>query len=271
MNPLCLAAAFALGAWAPAGTSTPASRADLLRLQAEEAYRSGDHLRALSFLEQAYAADPQPAILANRGLVLERLGDTRRAVADFEAYLATNPPPEKRATAETAVRRLRPDVLIGADRPGISLFLDDQTAAVGVTPLRLPLNAGAHLVRFEGPGVVPGQVAFVVEPGREQAVQLQVVPQTTPIADANAPGAGADRARTWSYVSLGTGVVTAIAGGAFTLVMQSRKDDRDAAKSRDDWKAADASAERFQTAAGAAFGVSAAAVATGLYFWFSGD
>ena len=271
MNPLCLAAAFALGAWAPVGASTPASRADLLRQQAEEAYRGGDHLGALSFLEQAYAADPQPAILANRGLVLERLGDTRRAVADFEAYLATNPPPEKRATAETAVRRLRPDVLIGADRPGISLFLDDQPTPVGVTPLRLALNAGAHLIRFEGQGVLPGQMAFVVEPGREQAVQLQVVPQTTPTADAGDTDPSEARARTWSYVSLGTGVVTAIAGGAFTLMMQGRKDDRDAATSRSAWKSADASAERYQTAAGAAFGVSAAAVATGLYFWFSGD
>lgn len=270
MNPLCLAAAFALGAWAPPGASTPASRADLLRQQAEEAYRNGDHLRALSFLEQAYAADPQPGILANRGLVLERLGDTRRAVADFEAYLATNPPPEKRATAETAVRRLRPDVLIGADRPGVSLYLDDQPTPAGVTPLRIPLNAGAHLVRFEGMGIVPGQMAFVVEPGREQAVQLQTLPQSTPTADAT-PDRSEARARTWSYVSLGTGVVTAIAGGAFTLVMQSRKDDRDAANSRSAWKAADTSAERFQTAAGVAFGISAAAVATGLYFWFGED
>lgn len=255
---------------APAA-QTPGNRADLLRLQAEEAYRSGDHLRALSFLEQAYAAEPQPGILANRGLILERLGDSRRALADFEAYLATNPPPEKRATAETAVRRLRPEVLIGSERPGLELFLDDQAAPAGTTPLRLRLPVGAHLLRFAGPGVVPGQMAFIVEPGRDLALQVAAVGQVAGTPGAAPSGDADERARTWSYVSLGTGVAAAAGGGALTLLMQSRSDERDQADTRSDWKALDTSAERYQTAAGVAFGLSAAAIATGLYFWFAGD
>jgi tetratricopeptide (TPR) repeat protein len=261
----------ALVALAPAPAAAQTARADVLRQQAEEAYRNGDDLRALSFLELAYAADPQPGILANRGLILERLGDTRRAVADFEAYLATQPPAEKRATAETALRRLRPEVLIGSDRPGLTVFLDDQSVPSGTTPLRLPLPVGAHLVRFEGPEVVAGQVAFIVEAGREQAIQLRPVP-LRPVAEVGAQTRdGRTPAETWAYVSLGAGVATAVAGGALTLLMMGAKDDRDGASTRSAWKDHDETAELYQTGAGAAFGVSAAALATGLYFWFAGD
>ncbi len=255
----------------PAAASAQTARADVLRQQAEEAYRNGDDLRALSFLELAYAADPQPGILANRGLILERLGDTRRALADFEAYLATQPPAEKRATAETALRRLRPDVLIGSDRPGLTVYLDDQNVPSGTTPLRLPLAVGAHLVRFEGADVVAGQVAFIVEAGREQALQLRPVPLRPAGAEESTRLAGRAPAETWAYVSLGTGVAAAVAGGALTLLMMGEKDDRDGASTRAAWKDHDETAEMYQTGAGAAFGVSVAALATGLYFWFSDD
>jgi tetratricopeptide (TPR) repeat protein len=267
-RPTVLAALVAL---LPAAAPAQTARADLLRQQAEEAYRNGDHLRALSFLEQAYAADPQPGILANRGLILERLGDVRRAVADFEAYLATQPPAEKRATAETALRRLRPDVLIGSDRPGLTVYLDDQSVPSGTTPLRMALPVGAHLVRFEGPDVVAGQVAFIVEAGREQAIQLRPV-SLRPMDDGAGPAnAGTRPTATWAYVSLGAGVATAVAGGALTLLMMGEKDERDSASTRAAWKSHDDTAETYQTGAGVAFGVSVAALATGLYFWFSED
>lgn len=263
----------ALAIAAPVGAQTQASRADLLRQQAEEAYRNGDNLRALSYLEQAYAADPQPGILANRGLILERLGDTRRALADFEAYLATNPTADKRAAVETAIRRLRPEVLIGSEPTGLSVTIDDQLVPAGATPLRVNLTAGAHLVRFQEPGGVARETAFVVEPGHDQALQLQAT-RGLESASGGLTGLGDDSARradTWAFVALNTGVAAAIGGGVLTLLMQNRKDSRDEADSRSDWKDLDASAERYQTAAGVAFGVSTAALATGLYFWFSGD
>lgn len=246
------------------------ARADAYRQQAEEAWKNGDSLRALSFMELAYAADPQPALLANRGLILEKLGDTKRALADFEAYLESDPPPEKRATVETAIRRLRPEVVVASDPPGVAVTLDDGESPLGVTPLRLNVPVGAHVAKFERLDGEAAQMAFVVEPGRGQALQLVARPNTVAVPVAASP-ATATRSRTISYIALATGVAAAAAGGVLTLVMHSTKDDRDAAETRTAWKDLDDEAENYEVGAGAAFGASAVALGTGLYFWFAGE
>ncbi len=246
------------------------SRIDQLKLSADEAFRNNDAVRALSFLDQAYALDPQPGLLANRGLILDRLGDTTRALADFEAYLATQPPPEKRAPIETAVRRLRPQVVLASDPPGLTVTLDDGPQAAGTTPLRLELSVGAHLARFQGPNVEAGQMAFLVERGEQQAVQLHGVPK--PVGGLpEARQAHAPATKTWAYISLASGVAASAVGGALVLATYNKRDDRDAAPSRKRWEALDDTAERYEIGAGTCFGIAVAALGTGVYFWLSGN
>lgn len=243
------------------------ARVDPLKAAADEAFRQGDHLRALVFLEQAYALDPQPGILANRALILERLGDHKRALAEFEAYLATDPTPEKRAAAETAVRRLKPEVLVTSEPPGAQVYVDEGAEAVGVTPLRTPLASGAHLLRVTLEGFSTAQSSMLVEPGRPTTAHFKLVgglgPQAQP-ATSTPPNH-----RTVAYVALATGVLAAAAGGTFAVLLHDTVDERDDADTRARWNELDQRAQTWQVAAGSSFGASAVAIGTGLWFFFA--
>jgi tetratricopeptide (TPR) repeat protein len=270
MHPTRIRAAV-LGALVSVAAAGPAhaldARVDPLKAAADEAFRQGDHLRALVFLEQAYALDPQPGILANRALILERLGDHKRALTEFEAYLATDPSPEKRAAAETAVRRLKPEVIVTSEPPGAQVYLDDGAEAVGATPLRTPLPSGAHLLRVSLEGFSSAQSSILVEPGRPATAHFKLVGGLGPQAQ-SATTTPSNR-RTVAYVALATGVLAAAAGGTFAVLLHDTVDDRDDADTRTRWNELDQRAQTWQVAAGSSFGASAVAIGTGLWFFFA--
>lgn len=243
-------------AMAPGEAETGPAAADRLKAAADAAFRRGAHLEALLFLEQAWKADPRPGFLANKGLVLERLGEYERALAAYRRYLETEPPPEKRTVVEVAIDRLRPEVLIVSDPPGAEVMLDDDAAPRGRTPLRMRVPAGSHLVRFRLAGHRDGQAPLVVEPGRGGAVQVTLAPLETPPARPH---------RTWGYIALGGALSAGIAGGVLLTLARTEADARDDADSLRAWHAHDDRAQRLANGGYVAFGVGA--LALGVAAW----
>ncbi len=137
-----------------------------LRAQAEAAIRAGEGVRALMLLEQAYALQPDPALIANQGLVYERMGQFAKAAEAFARYLETEPPPGKRVAAEAALDRLRPELLLDSEPAGARVFFDGAVAA-GRTPLKSRLVAGAHTIRLELEGYASLEEGFAVEPSTQ--------------------------------------------------------------------------------------------------------
>lgn len=250
----------------PLPASVLPSRVEQLKSAADEAFRQGDTLRALAFLEQAYATDPQPGILASRGLMLERLGDFKRAAADFDAYLKTAPPPEKRTPIETSLRRIRPDLLIGSTPAGLVIHLDDAPEPLGTTPVKLPVLAGAHLIRFSHADYLPGDLAVVVEPGQEAAVQLIALSKPTAVGPAQSDNSQNQKL---GLTGLGIGAASGLLGGTMFILMSSARDDRDTSTTRADWTRDDGRAEVYQAAGAAALGVAITALTGGLFLLWS--
>jgi tetratricopeptide (TPR) repeat protein len=91
-------------------TSAPAS--DLARAKAalelgQKLYDEAKHEAALVAFEEAYRAYPVPDLHYNIGLCHERLGNTRRAIAAFEAYIAGAPDAPDRPSVEHRIGTLR--------------------------------------------------------------------------------------------------------------------------------------------------------------------
>jgi tetratricopeptide (TPR) repeat protein len=71
--------------------------------KATQAHQAGQYDVALAELQQAYALDPQPDLLYAIGQVYVKLGKCPEAVASYEKFLATNPPPEPAAATHEAI------------------------------------------------------------------------------------------------------------------------------------------------------------------------
>jgi tetratricopeptide (TPR) repeat protein len=71
--------------------------------KATEAHQAGNYDVALAELQEAYALDPQPDLLYAIGQVYVKLGKCPEAVASYEKFLATNPPPEPTAATNEAI------------------------------------------------------------------------------------------------------------------------------------------------------------------------
>lgn len=214
-----LVAALAVAPLAPAG-ATPAEGEALL-MKAEAAIREGDATRAVLFLEQAYAADPDPRYIANLGVVYERSGQYAEAAEAFERYLASDPEPSKRAAAESALARLRPEGLIVSRPSGAAVFIDGAPEPAGRTPLRTRLLAGPHTVRLALDGHLPADAALAVEAG--QGFQLERALAPEPV------DAGGDR-RLAGYLLVGGGAAALLAGGGLGWLTADALAERDAAE-----------------------------------------
>jgi hypothetical protein len=251
------------------GSGSPeAAEADRLKTAADDAFRRGDHLKALLFLEQAYRADPRPAFLGNKAFILEKLGQYPEAVQAYQAYLATNPAPEKRAVAEVAVDRLQPEVLVNSEPSGARVFIDNSESPSGQTPLRARVLVGTRLFRLERAGYRPRQVSRLVEPGQQAVVEvtLSAIPSAPASVEARAAPAEDDGARrTWGWVAVGGGAAAVGAGAVLMALASSEADERDSATSLSDWQTHDDAAVTFQTGGLVALGVGAAAIGTGVW------
>lgn len=264
----CLLPALALAVLAvgPQAAGASPARAAQLKAEADAAFVAGDHARALALLQQAHAEDPAPGYVANQGVVLEAMGQYGEAVAAFERYLATSPPPAKRSAAEATVRRLRPEVVVGSVPAGAQVRFDGADTVAGVTPLRLRLVAGPHFAELNLTGHRPARPAFVVEPGEGTTLNVRLEPVEDAAAALTVPPPSGGRPPTVGYVSLGVGAVAAVA--AVVLVSQAfgEIEARDDARSRADYAEHEDAANRLL---GAGYGLGAlSAIGVGVGAWW---
>ena len=228
-------------------------KANALKAKADAAYVNESWVEALAFLDEAYALDPRPGLIANQGLVLVKMEDYPRAVAAFRRFLATNPPAKKAARALSEIKRIEPPLRVESKPPGATVRLAGATTSLGRTPLRSRLVIGQHELVIELKGypakTVPVEVlsgtetkiavSFItqpVKPKRPRRPQAAAVP--LPVITGSVEPAHPGRARTkWGWVALGLGGVAA--GGAVTAYVlgTAEIDDRDGAKDRAVWDA----------------------------------
>lgn len=210
-------------ATAGAVAETGAAAGERWLVEAEAAIRAGDTTRAVLFLRRAYAADPDPRYIANLGVVYERIGEYGEAARAFEQYLASDPEPDKRAAAEAALVRLRPEGVVVSTPSGARVTVDG-AAPAGETPLRLRLAAGAHVVRFEAAGHLPVDAALRIEPGAPFRLAV-----TLPAAPVDR-GAGRRQAGWWT---LAGGGVALVGAGVLGWLTVEALDERDTIRSPD--------------------------------------
>ncbi|MGE5185589.1 MAG: tetratricopeptide repeat protein [Acidobacteriota bacterium] len=75
--------------------------------RARAAYDRGDFVHARDELLAAYQLDPRPALLFALGQVELNLGHYQQAIAYYERFMQTNPPPDQAALAEQALGAAR--------------------------------------------------------------------------------------------------------------------------------------------------------------------
>jgi PEGA domain len=108
-----------------------------------ELYRDGDYRGAQIEFNRAYTTSPNFRLLYNIGQTCVELQDYACGLRAFEKYLVdgkTEAPADRRATAESEVKRLQK--LVGyirlvVDQPGAEVLLDN--VSIGKTPLTEPI------------------------------------------------------------------------------------------------------------------------------------
>lgn len=119
----------------------------------QAAFEAGDYGASARAFEEAYRAEPSSATAYNAALAWERASEPARAVDALERTLAGDVDvleAAMRSDAEALLARLRPTIgYLVVDGPsGVSVDVSFHRARV--TPVRLALRPGRHLVRWRG-------------------------------------------------------------------------------------------------------------------------
>jgi tetratricopeptide (TPR) repeat protein len=91
--------------------------ADRAYEEAQQAYQRGEMLVAAAALQRAYALDPRPMFLYQRGHALREAGSCRAAIGSFEAFAEVATAPEDRQAARDWIEHCR-QVLATEPEPG---------------------------------------------------------------------------------------------------------------------------------------------------------
>src|SRR5688500_11257161 len=78
--------------------------------QGGDADQKGEFERAVERFEEAYALDPLPGVLFNRGQAYRRKGDAPRALENLRSYLEKKPDAKNRKLVEDLIRELETTV-----------------------------------------------------------------------------------------------------------------------------------------------------------------
>lgn len=263
---------------APAQAADP-NRAAALEAEGKAAYREGDYLLAVQKFTEAYAANPDPAIRANQGLAYEALGENARALEAYQAFLQSNPPPEKAVKAKERVAALAPEVQITSDPPGARIYIDDEVKPVGETPATLKLVAGRHDVALRKPGFKLEKVVVRVRMSTPTSATAKLRPDGNsparrPTLGTNAPvpvrevtPMGGGGPPTASWVAFGVGAAAVAGVVAFQVMGRSAADERDGAQSSSAWDAWNDRVALHNAGFLVSTGVAVAAVGTGVTLW----
>jgi hypothetical protein len=142
-------------------------------------YDQGKYLEAKDAFQKAYDLDPHPSTLFNVARCFENLGNLEEAVrryrkaleaSDIDIALREN---IERRLADIKRRPVR--VFVNSVPAGASVLVGGRaTPETKETPVVLRLTPGGHLLLLERAGYELAQKRVVVEPGKEQAIQVQL-------------------------------------------------------------------------------------------------
>jgi len=131
-------------------------------------------------LVETHELSPKPELLFNAGLCFERLGRCDEVARLFSKFLRARPQlrvGDLQFRHDNA-RRCAPPLTFVTEPPGATVWIDDRPR--GITPLRVHVVRGGHVVRVLLDGYAPGEDAIVVEEGQPQTVSFELVPQDRP-------------------------------------------------------------------------------------------
>jgi hypothetical protein len=207
---------------------TPQAAAAELKARGDDAMARMSFAEALDAYDQAYAKDPQPALLYNRARALQFLDRNPEALAAFVAFEREAPAEVKqkvpRLTELIAAVRIKVATLAFEIAPdGVSVVVGGRD--LGVTPLpAMRLNAAkgvAVLLKKDGYHTVerridlPGKMTATlrVELQRRDATALLMLRSPTPGARVRIDGRPYGNAPAESYIQPGTHRVVVDADG----------------------------------------------------------
>jgi outer membrane receptor for ferrienterochelin and colicins len=142
-----------------------AEEADLKFSLGVEAYRSGRFVEALEHLLASNRLAPNQNVVFNIARCYEQLGRFPEAFRHYADYRAAQTDAERRAEADRALERIRPQVAlveVTSVPPGATIYLDRRDlGARGVTPRVLAVPPGAHEVLLELAGHEPARATGI--------------------------------------------------------------------------------------------------------------
>jgi len=177
---LVIALALCLATPAPAEGPDPKAQARDLKAQADDAMQRIEYERAIELYDKAYALDPSPALLYNRGRAYEALARYPDALDQLEQF-------ERSAPSELKARAHRFDELLARVRakvseldvtcnvPGARVLL--RAKVVGSTPFDKPLrvNAGKAVVEVSADGYHPFRRTLSLAGGKKHTVAVKLL------------------------------------------------------------------------------------------------
>jgi hypothetical protein len=254
-------------------------RAAVLEAEGKAAYRDGDYMLAVQKFTEAFTANPDPAIRANQGLAYEALGQNARALEAFQAFLDSNPPPEKATKAKERVAALAPEVKIISDPPGARIYIDDQPKPLGETPATLKLVADRHDIVLRKSGYkleklvvrvrigTPTEASARLRPDTNAASTQRPIDADTPVQVRQVTPMGGGGVPTASWVAFGVGAAAVAGVVVFQVWGRGAADERDGAQTASAWEAWDDRVGLHNTGFLVSTGVAVAAVGTGVTLW----
>jgi tetratricopeptide (TPR) repeat protein len=266
-----------------------AAQAAELKGKATAAFSAGSYELALERIERAIELSDDAGLVANKGLILEKMGRFKEAAAAFRTYLAAasaGGPKAKKAKALLA--RLEPEVTITTTPPGATIAIQGEAAPLGSTPLTKRVAAGTHLFLVNLAGYQKVRKVGRVVPGKGLKLALTLEktarppPPSPPAGGVTGDGgalkatkevATASRGQTqaWAWISLGSAALAAGAAGLFYTQGLDAATARDAATRGAAWDAEQSTLEQKNTLYLASGGVAILAGLVGTYLLFSGS
>ena len=160
-----------------------------------ERYQQGSYTLAAQSFRRALSLAPHPNTRFNLARSLEAAGEIAEALATWEAYRAEVRAPADVRDAETRIGALRErpvEVFVASEPLGASLTVDADPAPTGVTPLRVRLRPGAHvlLLRRDGHRERVQRVEVAPATPQDVSVRLEAVVAPPPPATPPATPAG---------------------------------------------------------------------------------
>jgi PEGA domain len=179
---------------APASDST--QKADELKREGDAAMGRLAYEQALDFYERAYALDPNPALLYNRGRALQALTRYPAALDQLEAFAREADPGLKARVPKLAeliasVKKRVSTLTLSCNVSGARVFVRQRV--VGTTPLAaLRLNSGPAVVEVTADGYHPYKKHVTLPGGSALELSVDLASKnTTGLLEVSSPVAGA--------------------------------------------------------------------------------